>query len=419
MRIKKSSLLCGCVLILQLLWLQKKVFFPDLSGIAYQIIYYMKYFGTAILVVYTLSKQRDCKYSDIQRKYISTFMPLFGLFMLIEVVTTVGGTPLDTYGLSYCTRLVAYILDKVCVLVEVSCIYLLCRENTIKCVTSALLVNGLSLIFICIMRTGLSATLSVFLQLFGLDTTTSLLEVHELTYCIGLLIIYYLFFNRSGKRRYFLTILLLIIVFWSGNKRIGFAGILFAGVFSLLVHRKGLSRRLLVTVGLTGAFVSVVYVSLLYNGGFLNLVAQYGINIMGRDSIYSYFINRTEFSGTFLGWGLAGVSKVIEGMTKAEVGNMYTARGLHNDILKIYIECGFIGSIAWYLFQLVYIPINILKKFGRHKSTLYMALAIFAFMTYLTDNTENYFVFQVLLFLLPLASVIPKEMEVVLYGEDK
>ena len=91
-------------------------------------------------------------------------------------------------------------------------------------------------------------------------------------------------------------------------------------------------------------------------------------------------------------------------MSKSEVGNMASARGLHNDVLKMYIECGFIGSLIWLTYNWLYVPINIFKKVGKKQATLYIALTIFAFITYLTDNTENYFAFQVILLLLPLAA---------------
>ena len=84
------------------------------------------------------------------------------------------------------------------------------------------------------------------------------------------------------------------------------------------------------------------------------------------------------------------------------MGNMYLIRGLHNDLLKMYIECGFWGYVIWLILTLIYVPEKIKNKLGVRSATIYLALNIFAFITYLTDNTESYFVFQTILLTFPL-----------------
>ena len=82
---------------------------------------------------------------------------------------------------------------------------------------------------------------------------------------------------------------------------------------------------------------------------------------------------------------------------------MVAVRGIHNDILEIYIEAGFLGSLLWFGYQWLYVPLKLYNNMSKRTATLYMALIIYSFITYFTDNTEGYFVFQVTLFTLPLA----------------
>jgi len=398
--------ICGIVLLLQLLWLQTNTLFPNINDMLYQIIYYMKYFGTAILVFFAiLKKNKEKEIVEKERKYVRIFIPLLILFIMIEIITLIQSPVPREYGLSYWTRMIANMLDKICILIEIVCIFMICGNDTIKCVSNTLIIDGLIILIATIVRVGLINTLNTFLAVFGIvesNKATGMLEVHELTYCTGLCIIYYLFFYNKKTKVDVVRIFLLIILFILGGKRIGFAGIIISCIFALIVNKKGLALIWLKSLGIIGSIICIVYVYLLYDGEVLTILNKYGINAMGREKIYNYYMNRTEFSPSFLGWGIASVSKTIENMSKEEVGNMVEVRGLHNDILKIYIEFGFIGSLLWYAFNLIYLPIMIYKKFGKYQATAYFCVAIYAFITYLTDNTENYFVFQVIFLTIPL-----------------
>ena len=107
---------------------------------------------------------------------------------------------------------------------------------------------------------------------------------------------------------------------------------------------------------------------------------------------------------------MAGVAKVVENLDRSEVMYMAAVRGVHNDILKIYINFGFFGSLIWYVLNLVYFPVKFMEKYGKKVATIYMALILYLFVTYLTDNTESYFVCQVALLLIPITEYL-KEKE--------
>lgn len=411
-KINMSHFLCSLIIFLQLLWMQKRVFFPSSNGMVYNIIYYMKYIGAIVLFFYTISKKRDYDVIQVQKKYIRLFAPLFILIIVVEFITLCDGRIVDEFGVSYWTRALSYILNKICIFSEIACIYILCRKETIKCISNALIFDGLLIVSLVIVKCGIFETLKVFFAVFNLipkNSAMKLLELHEITYCTGLCIIYYMFFYKNKTKSDIIRIILMIIIFILGGKRIAFIGIVVASLFSLIIRKSGLTIKGITIFGFIGVVVCILYIILLYKHNLLSYLKNGGVDVMGRDIIYNYFMDRTEFSVFSVGWGVAAVTKVTENMTRFAVGNMVNVKGLHNDILKMYIELGFWGCTVWCAFNLLYVPKKIYKKFGRKRATLYMSLIIFAFITYLTDNTENYPVFQTILFIIPLACSLEKE----------
>lgn len=405
-KINLSFALCEMTLIMQLLWMQKKVFFPNIDGFLYNILYYMKYIVTIIVIVYSLMIKREEKDKEISKKYVYIFIPLIILIILIQIIASLDSPISELYGIKYWTRFLTYFLDKIFIIIFAVCISYICKKNTIKCISNSLLIDGFLIVTMVVIKYGFGEIFNAFMAILGIypeNPAMKILEVHELTYCIGLCLIYYLFFSKGEKKKDMIRIILLSIIFVLGGKRIAFAGIIVSGMISIIIHRKELTSKSIIAIGLIGIIICYCYIAILYNGSFMSAMTEHNINVMGRDLIYQYFIKRTELSIDYHGWGFASVSKVIETMSRSEVQNMINVRGLHNDILKIYIECGFIFFFFWLFINMIYITLQILKKIGKKEATFYITLIIFAFITYLTDNTENYFVFQIILCASPLA----------------
>lgn len=410
MKVRKKIAAIEMILFLQFLTIQFDVF--GLTGVAYRFVLFSKYTGAVALFLYARStKVKVCHVGEC-KLYESSFVGYFIMLVIFQLFTIVQSPIFYTYGFSYITRSTAGFLDRICFLLEVVSICQLVGAEAIKCLTDVAIFDGIIVTIITIVRCGFTNTMKTFLVLIGVlseNNATTMLEVHELTYVLGLLLIYYLF-HEKDLRQYRLKILIMILLFCLGNKRIGFAAIAIAALFVLFVRKRGLSRKMLILTGICGIVMCLAYIALLYDNRFFELMSTYGINLMGRDNIYGFFLRRTHFSPSYIGWGLSATSKAMEHMTYAELGNLVGARGVHNDFLKIYVEFGFWGYILWLTFFMIILPLNLFKKFGKMTTTLYMALIIYAFVTYATDNTEGYPVFQVALFMIPLAaSLVGKE----------
>lgn len=81
-----------------------------------------------------------------------------------------------------------------------------------------------------------------------------------------------------------------------------------------------------------------------------------------------------------------------------DVGDMVALKqGLHNDLFSIYLEIGMFGFWGWIIYQLIYAPQKIYKYFGLNSAVQYFTYIVFTFVTYTTDNTLRYFVYQMVL----------------------
>lgn len=405
LKVKRTHLLCGMVVFLALVSGQSGKLFGISGGTLYQLLFFSKYIATAGLTAYALSVRRKVLDSEV-KKMFKIFSLLIVLMVITEIIAAVKSPVPAMFGVKYWTRSLFVFLDRICIYVLVADIWTLCEKKAVDCLTFTFLIDELLVFVSAIFKVGPVGILNSFLNAFALkEGSSNYFEVHELTFCMGLCIIYYLFFDEKKKNKIG-RICLLIVGFILGAKRIGLAGIAAAGLFSLFIHKKGLTRRKLVITGTIGIVICFLYLFIIYNNEFFVLLNQYGINNMGRDLIYAYFTRRTKLDMSQIGWGMAGVAKVVENMDRSEVLYMAAVRGLHNDIMKIYINFGFGGSLLWYAFNLLYVPIKFFERYGKKVATIYMSLILYMFVTYCTDNTEGYFVCQVALILIPITEYL-------------
>lgn len=399
-KVGKYYLLCWLVLLIDLLSNQISRLFGINNHLILLFFYYIKYINSCALLLVALSKKRRIESTD-RKKFTRIVAPAIIICLTVEVIAVIMSPVVSQYGLRYFTRSFVIIVERISVYITVLGIWMLLGKEAIKCCVTSALADGI-IVFVCaIFRIGISGIITSIESIFLL-AENNFFEVHELTFSIGLLLIYLFFFSDDKKlnKRYLFG---LVILFVLGDKRIAWGGIIAAGLLSLLVKKKGLSKRMLATIGLTGVFICFLYIFMIYSDFFFTLLSNYSINPMGRDLIFGYFTRRTHFGIDQLGWGIAGVSKVIENWDASEVMYMQSVQGLHNDILKTYINFGAILSFVWFLYNLVYLPRKSYDYFGKKTATILMSFMLYLFVTYMTDNTETYFVCQIFLLLIPLA----------------
>ena len=113
-----------------------------------------------------------------------------------------------------------------------------------------------------------------------------------------------------------------------------------------------------------------------------------------------------EFKVSFLGLGRNVVGEILA----SEYRYLHVA-GVHSDLIKMYAENGFVMYGLWLWYYLYKITTLYKKKYGYNPAVLYFALTIFMFILYATDNTENYYVCQIISISIPAAYAIKSKVE--------
>ena len=283
-----------------------------------------------------------------------------------------------------------------------ACIFSIHKEKSLKILLNAILTYYLFQMGEALLSVGVGTFLSNVIKP-GTEVLTKWLEQHDIGLSLGLIIIYYIYFFKGRKKERKKYLFLSIIVFLYCSKRIAIGGLIAVIVFRFFYRRKIDKRgKLTLLWGLTGVALCLGFVYLVSNESITGWLWNHGINTMGRTNIYRTFRPYYELNPLFYGRGSGFTSKLMSIWvgTDQKLGGILA---LHSDILRAFIEYGFIGSILWYSYYLIILPRRIAKKNERYSEVVFL-IALYAFIVYLTDNTSNYMLFQTFFMLIPLCA---------------
>ena len=216
------------------------------------------------------------------------------------------------------------------------------------------------------------------------------MEIHELTFALGLYVVFYgLNWNACKKDRLACVLLApTIFCFLSGFKRIGVS----AAALSLLVWlivkaaaRKYSGRFWLMCASFAAVLAAFLYIVFVKNGLFEFISSRFGLDTMGRREL-SRFIDQYYWIGLdYFGNGAGFVNRLF-----SDLPEEYTIRALHNDILALYIDSGFWGFWVW---MLSFFPLRVWyvnKWEGLKNGILCLCMGVYILATAATDNTIFY-----------------------------
>lgn len=258
-------------------------------------------------------------------------------------------------------------------------------RKALRGVLIAAILNYFVYVITCIIQYG---PLALFQA--GTDTKASrLLEVHEVTFVFGILIVYLLisnfFVKKTIKKRW---ITLLVIFCLLGFKRILLVAMLLGLIIYFYLQKRKKSTSILV-MAVLAIVVSLVWVFLCSSWDLLTgLSIKFGIDLAGRNWIYSNFYPYYEFSLSYVGAGVGYVQEMIYSMTTMVLGGH--SIGLHNEYMRLFIELGYVPYIIY--FAIVWpISIKILQhKIGYKTALEYFVLWIVTAICIATDNLLTY-----------------------------
>lgn len=284
----------------------------------------------------------------------------------------------------------------ICVFTAVSAVYLFGRKAVDLFALSLCITNGLIMLFE-IPNYGLSASINSLINCvvkFGDAVGYSrALEIHDLTFVFGQLIIYYAVFapkkraeDKKTRRRLLIACTFFFIV---GMKRIAIpAVILFILIGAVLKNRKKLTAFFVIS-GICTVIFFLFFVYGVRTGAVSKICNAAGIDMMGREYLWQLAGPYYRFSPSYMGQGFEFVDKIVVEWYNA--GLINHAYPFHNDILKVFVELGFPGFLIWSVIQYILYPIFFSKYADTKAAALYVSVLGYMTITYLTDNTAFYF----------------------------
>lgn len=245
----------------------------------------------------------------------------------------------------------------------------------------------------------------------GSVVLTKWLEAHDIGLSFGSILLYYFFYEKYPYKRRKILVIASSVIFYLCWKRIAIAAFLVCAVFIVLFNKILDKKKRCITLwGIIGVMICLAYVYLIKSEMLIGWFNDKGINTQGRNSLYRFIEHYYQFSLRFWGRGDGYTGKLLTDLARSGNG-IGKIVALHSDILRAFVEYGFLGSILWYSYYLIYLPGKFKRK-NRKMCELLFVMAMYLFIIYLTDNASGYMLCQILYILLPLQYAV-KENKVV------
>ena len=231
------------------------------------------------------------------------------------------------------------------------------------------------------------------------------LEIHDITFLFGQFFVYYMMFapksRKSEKRIRRCGIILSLFFILLGLKRGTLPAVIIVCIFVKLLRLFKKPEKLIMATGISIALFFYVYLYLTRSGLLVAFLESHGVDMMGRDVLWSLPNKYYELSPFWKGLGFESVTELVNQWYQE--GLINRAYPLHNDILKIFIELGAPGFTLWAGIHYILFPAYWIKRHDTQTGMLYMALLMYMTASYLTDNTAFYFWCSIGLRLIPMS----------------
>lgn len=146
------------------------------------------------------------------------------------------------------------------------------------------------------------------------------------------------------------------------------------------------------------------YVYLIYSGIMEAFCWGANIDTNGRVEMYARMADEAVFSPIYFGRGLGIVEMLLEHWNVTAFAN------LHNDLLKFYIELGFVGLFLYLLsFGIMFYYVE--KWFGKSPMCFFFGISVYTMILFATDNVSIYMIYLIPLYTVFFAALFPKKME--------
>lgn len=285
---------------------------------------------------------------------------------------------IERLGTSYFNRMIGSGLSNILVATIVASIVFLYKIDSVDIICDGIMLEYFSSIFIAITHIGVNGLIEHIMN--PLDTYEMYFEKHAIGFSMFAFLLYYVL-SDAKKRK--IRIGLLIFMEYLIMKRVAILGFIAAIVVCVVYRRKKFRKFgrwcFLLFV------MSIAYMLFSTNQDFKVFMSDLGIlnRALFVDAMKAYY----KFEPSYIGKGYGFVSVVLPTLN---IAGFPSIAALHNDILKDYIELGFVGFILAYIYFFVYAPLKLYGK-GSHKTqSIVLAILTYVLITLFTDNFFDY-----------------------------
>ncbi len=270
----------------------------------------------------------------------------------------------------------------------------------------------------------LTGGVSEFVQMLtNTSFSGSVLEMHEVAPIAALFAAYYWFCFRtrriSWKSMLLHECVCLLIIILSMKRIVLLTVMLTFLLFEFLYMRKKQSRVAsyeVTVIGLLLVIIAMFFAGMIRTGGLYRFLDLFHINSMARADFWKGIEKTYTFSPFYFGYGNGFVSKWMDhNWMNLGILGLNSSTGIHSDILKFYIDLGFIGAASYFAYLLLGMTSYLRTHTRSSGYILYFILMTQQFLIWFTDNISTYYNYQWIfaLFVFELAVVLEPSWEIV------
>lgn len=245
------------------------------------------------------------------------------------------------------------------------------------------------------------AGLHGFSGLFNAGYNGITLEVHNLTYILGMFFLYYILSQDYTPKSKKITLLVLFVGIFLGDKRAIYVSLIISMFVYWIFHK--LDKRnahLLKIITFIYFVASFLYLYIIKSGLLELFLLAHNIDSSSRITFWNYFKSSYELSPLYWGRGIAYTSNIMATKLFQRTADIWSVTELHNDILRSYIGWGCLPFL-YYFFNYIYMQTNkIIIRAGKIKAWKYFVIISYIFFVLFFDNMLLEIDFNMAFFLL-------------------
>lgn len=269
------------------------------------------------------------------------------------------------------------------------------RKDVISVLYTGFLINYSICIILSLFQNGLLNTLKNIFN-YSVTSVGNILEAHEVGLTMPLFLFYFLMSNVKYRN---IKIISCILVVFMTQKRIVYGTVILVLAFYFVTRKVRKKKKILIITTMCLFVVCYLWIYVIRSGLLWEFLSKHWINMMSRQYIWKGLESTYYFSPFFMGNGSGYTARWLAKNTFNIIPSASTIVGaIHNDVLRMYIEYGFIG-FGLYLYNFFILNTKrIYRWFSVREGMLYLLLTLIQVLLWTTDNVSTYFNFQIVFY---------------------